>query len=84
MFFFEAFCEPLQLKFVILIDVGTVATETAVFRCMRAMDRHPQIAAVHAEPTVMKPNLCHITVAAQHFEYKVTNFMDRSYGSVFG
>jgi cellulose synthase/poly-beta-1,6-N-acetylglucosamine synthase-like glycosyltransferase len=82
--FFEAFCEPLQPKYVILIDVGTVATETAVFRCLRSMDRDAQIAAVHAEPTVMKPNFCHITVAAQHFEYKVTNIMDRSLGSVFG
>jgi len=82
--FFEAFCDPLQPKYVILIDVGTVLVEDAVFRVIRSMDRDPQVAAVHGEPTALSPNYCHLTVAAQHFEYKATNIMERSLGSMFG
>jgi len=82
--FFEAFAEHLKPKYCILIDVGTVPTETAIFRLMRSMDRNPYIAGVCGELTTYRPNFCHITVAAQHFEYKISNILDRSTGAVFG
>jgi len=82
--FFEAFAEHLKPKYCILIDVGTVPTETAIFRLMRSMDRDPFIAGVCGELTTYRPNFCHVTVAAQHFEYKISNILDRSTGSVFG
>ena len=82
--FFQTFVEHLKPKHRILIDVGTVPTETAIFRLMRSMGRDTKIAGVCRELTTHRSNFCQVTVAVQHFEYKVFNILHRSTGSTFG
>ncbi len=85
--FFEAFAEHLKPKYSILMDVGTVPTETAMSRLMCSMDRDPKSVGVCVcgeLTTTYRPNFCQVTVAAQHFEYEISNILDRSTGSVFG
>ncbi len=49
------------------------------------MDRDPQITVVYGKlTTYYRPNFCQVSVAAQLFEYKIFNRLDRSTGSAFG
>jgi cellulose synthase/poly-beta-1,6-N-acetylglucosamine synthase-like glycosyltransferase len=68
--FLETFAEHLKRKYRILIEVGTVPTETA-------------IVGVRGELTTYRPNFCQVTVAVQHFEYTISNILYRSTASAF-
>lgn len=84
LWFFNAFSEQLMPIYTVLIDVGTIPGPTSIFRLIRSMDRNHQIGGVAGEIAVEKPNYFNPIVAAQHFEYKISNIMDKSLESVFG
>ncbi|OQR94669.1 chitin synthase (Chitin-UDP-GlcNac-transferase) [Thraustotheca clavata] len=84
LWFFNAFSEQLNPKYTVLVDVGTIPAETSVFRLIRSMERNYQIGGVAGEIAVEKPNYFNPVIAAQHFEYKISNIMDKSLESVFG
>jgi surface protein len=80
--FFQTFVEHLKPNYRILIDVKTVC------RCLQIADdedcRDTKIAGVCMELTTHRSNFCQVTVAVQHFEYKMFNILHRSTGSAFG
>ncbi|CAK4684155.1 unnamed protein product [Aphanomyces euteiches] len=84
LWFFNGFCEQVDPKYTVLVDVGTIPGETSVYRLIRSMERNPQIGGVAGEIAVEKPQFLNPVIAAQHFEYKVANIMDASLQSVFG
>ncbi|RHY34115.1 hypothetical protein DYB32_001131 [Aphanomyces invadans] len=84
LWFFNGFCEQLQPKYTVLVDVGTIPAETSVYRLIRSMERNPQIGGVAGEIAVDRPQFLNPVIAAQHFEYKIANIMDASLQSVFG
>ncbi|EQC40891.1 hypothetical protein SDRG_01956 [Saprolegnia diclina VS20] len=84
LWFFNAFSEQLNPKYTVLVDVGTIPAETSVFRLIRSMERNAQIGGVAGEIAVEAPNFFNPVIAAQHFEYKISNIMDKSLESVFG
>lgn len=84
LWFFNAFSEQLLPTYTVLIDVGTVPGPSSIFKLIRSMDRNPQIGGVAGEIAVDAPNYFNPVVAAQHFEYKISNIMDKSLESVFG
>nr|ADE62521.1 chitin synthase 2 [Saprolegnia monoica] len=84
LWFFNAFSEQLNPKYTVLVDVGTIPAETSVFRLIRSMERNYQIGGVAGEIAVEAPNYFNPVIAAQHFEYKISNIMDKSLESVFG
>ncbi|GMF22061.1 unnamed protein product [Phytophthora lilii] len=84
LWFFNAFAEQLLPTYTVLVDVGTIPGPTSIFRLIRSMDRNPQIGGVAGEIAVDHPNYFNRVIAAQHFEYKISNIMDKSLESVLG
>lgn len=84
LWFFNAFSEQLLPTYTVLVDVGTIPGPSSIFKLIRSMDRNPQIGGVAGEIAVEQPNYFNPVIAAQHFEYKISNIMDKSLESVFG
>ncbi|TMW60216.1 hypothetical protein Poli38472_000258 [Pythium oligandrum] len=84
LWFFNAFSEQLLPTYTVLVDVGTIPGPDSVYRLVRTMDRNHQIGGVAGEIAVEQPNYFNPVIAAQHFEYKISNIMDKSLESVFG
>ncbi|CAK4411240.1 unnamed protein product [Aphanomyces euteiches] len=84
LWFFNAFSEQLNPTYTVLVDVGTIPAESSVYRLIRSMERNYQIGGVAGEIAVDKPNFFNPVIASQHFEYKISNIMDKSLESVFG
>jgi chitin synthase len=84
LWFFNAFAEQLLPTYTVLVDVGTIPGPDSIYRLIRSMDRNQQIGGVAGEIAVEKPNYFNPVIAAQHFEYKISNIMDKSLESVFG
>ncbi|EQC33166.1 hypothetical protein SDRG_09152 [Saprolegnia diclina VS20] len=84
--YFNAFAEQIQPEYTVLLDVGTMPTAKAFYLLLCAMEIDPQIGGTCGEIAVDKPipHLCNWVIAAQHFEYKISNVMDKSLESVFG
>ncbi|KAF0687960.1 Aste57867_20341 [Aphanomyces stellatus] len=84
--YFNAFAEQVQPEYTVLLDVGTMPTAKAFYLLLAAMELDPQIGGTCGEIAVDKPipHLCNWVIAAQHFEYKISNIMDKSLESVFG
>lgn len=70
--------------YTVLLDVGTIAGDDSIYKLIRSMERNHQIGGVAGEIAVDKTNWCNPTIAAQHFEYKISNIMDKSLESVLG
>ncbi|KAJ3139142.1 Chitin synthase, class 1 [Geranomyces variabilis] len=86
--FFNAFGPVLNPNVCVLLDVGTKPTGTSIFHLWRAFDRDPQVGGacgeIVAELGSGCRNLTNPLVAAQNFEYKMSNILDKPLESVFG
>ncbi|KAI8368471.1 chitin synthase 1 [Blakeslea trispora] len=86
--FFQAFGSLLQPNVCILIDVGTRPGNTSIYRLWKAFDLHSNLAGACGEIRVLKGKfnlaLLNPLIAAQNFEYKVSNILDKPLESIFG
>ncbi|KAI8914752.1 chitin synthase-domain-containing protein [Powellomyces hirtus] len=86
--FFNAFGPLVRPNICMLIDVGTKAQETALYHLWKAFDRDPAIGGacgeIYAELGTGCSNLLNPIVAAQNFEYKMSNILDKPLESVCG
>ena len=82
--FFNAFAEQIMPEFTFLIDVGTKPGPYSIVRLFAAMNANPHIGGCCGEITVANPKYTSAVQAAQHFEYKTSNFMGKCMESLFG
>ncbi|CAG9332980.1 unnamed protein product [Blepharisma stoltei] len=84
LWFFGGFCEMLQPKYVMLLDVGTKPLDKSLFHLYEAMETDKRIAGCCGEITVMNPNFWNMIEMAQLVEYKITHMFDKALESVIG
>ncbi|KAG9297729.1 hypothetical protein G9A89_011244 [Geosiphon pyriformis] len=86
--FFNAFGSILTPNVCILLDVGTKPGGTSIYHLWKAFDINSNVAGACGEIVAMKGtagvNLLNPIVAAQNFEYKMSNILDKPLESVFG
>ncbi|KAJ3011050.1 Chitin synthase, class 2 [Thoreauomyces humboldtii] len=86
--FFNAFGPLLRPNICMLLDVGTKPQETALYHLWKAFDRNPSVGGacgeIYAELGTGCSNLLNPIVAAQNFEYKMSNILDKPLESVCG
>ncbi|RHZ84080.1 hypothetical protein Glove_85g79 [Diversispora epigaea] len=86
--FFNAFGSVLNPNVCILLDVGTKPGGTSIYHLWKAFDINSNVAGACGEIVAMKgtagKNLLNPIVAAQNFEYKMSNILDKPLESVFG
>ncbi|KAI9226551.1 MAG: family 2 glycosyltransferase [Piptocephalis tieghemiana] len=86
--FFRAFCRTLQPNITVLIDVGTRPHDLSLYHLWKAFDIDSNVAGACGEICVMKGphwrELINPLIAAQNFEYKVSNILDKPLESTFG
>ncbi|OUM68694.1 glycosyltransferase family 2 protein [Piromyces sp. E2] len=86
--FFNAFGRILKPNVCVLIDVGTRPTSTSIHSLWKAFDKDKQIAGACGEIKCDLgkhwKNLLNPLVATQHFEYKMSNILDKPLESIFG
>ncbi|TFK68451.1 glycosyltransferase family 2 protein [Pluteus cervinus] len=86
--FFNAFGPILQPNVCILLDVGTQPGPTSIYHLWKAFDINSNVGGACGEIVALKgkfgQNLINPLVAAQNFEYKMSNILDKPLESVFG
>ncbi|KAK4541466.1 hypothetical protein LTR36_007912 [Oleoguttula mirabilis] len=85
--FFQAFGEVLDPNICCLIDAGTRPGRSSIYDLWKAFDREPMCAGACGEIKAMLDrgkNLINPLVAAQNFEYKMSNILDKPLESAFG
>ncbi|KAI8067842.1 chitin synthase 1 [Gongronella butleri] len=86
--FFNALSESLQPRVCILLDVGTKPAHGSIYQLWKAFDQNPQIGGACGEIRAMLGPSCRYLlnplVAAQNFEYKMSNILDKPMESVLG
>ncbi|KAH9828421.1 Chitin synthase A [Teratosphaeria destructans] len=85
--FFQAFGEVLDPNICVLIDAGTRPGRSSIYDLWKAFDREPMCAGACGEIKAMLEhgkNLFNPLVAAQNFEYKMSNILDKPLESAFG
>ncbi|KAJ7276864.1 glycosyltransferase family 2 protein [Mycena rebaudengoi] len=86
--FFNAFGPLLQPNVCILLDVGTMPGPTSIYHLWKAFDINSNVGGACGEIVALKgkwgQNLINPLVAAQNFEYKMSNILDKPLESVFG
>jgi chitin synthase len=84
----EAFGRVLNPTICVFIDVGTEPEPGSIFRLWKAFDQHPFCGSVSGVTKVLlNPKhgiLDNPLLAAQNFEYKMWNILDRPFDSLFG
>lgn len=84
---FEAFAEVLQANVVILLDAGTMPGKDSIYELWKEF-RNPQVGGACGEIRTDLGNsyskLLNPLVAAQNFEYKMSNILDKTTESNFG
>ncbi|KAL0079551.1 chitin synthase [Phycomyces blakesleeanus] len=86
--FFNAFGPLLLPKICILLDVGTRPGNVSIYKLWRTFERNRNIGGACGEIRAMLgvgfKQLLNPLVAAQNFEYKMSNILDKPLESVFG
>lgn len=86
--FFNAFGPILQPNVCVLIDVGTMPGPTSIYHLWKAFDINSNVGGACGEIVALKgkygQHLLNPLVAAQNFEYKISNILDKPLESVFG
>ncbi|CCH45695.1 chitin synthase [Wickerhamomyces ciferrii] len=84
----QAFGEVLDPKVVILLDAGTQPSKDSIYHLWKEFDKDPNVAGTCGEIKAMLGKnyrkLINPLVAAQNFEYKMSNILDKPTESVFG
>lgn len=85
---FQAFGPILQPKVVILLDAGTEPSRRSLYHLWRTFDRNSNVGGACGEiKAMLGPHsklLANPLIAAQNFEYKMSNILDKPTESVFG
>lgn len=85
---FNAFGRVLQPNVAILLDVGTMPRAKSIYHLWKAFDINSNVAGACGEIVALKGKmwsaLLNPLVAAQNFEYKMSNILDKPLESVFG
>ncbi|KAJ1503044.1 Chitin synthase, class 2 [Coelomomyces lativittatus] len=85
--FFNAFATVLQPNVCVLVDVGTKPRREAIYRLWRCFDTNAQVGGACGEIAVEYNSIFHLLkpiIAAQNFEYKMSNILDKPLESFFG
>jgi chitin synthase len=85
--FFQAFGEVLDPNICVLLDAGTRPGKDSIYSLWKAFDREPMCAGACGEIKAMLEHgkkLINPIVAAQNFEYKMSNILDKPLESAFG
>ncbi|KAI9287907.1 chitin synthase 1 [Umbelopsis sp. AD052] len=86
--FFQAFGPIIQPNVCVLLDVGTRPGNTSIYHLWKTFDVNSNVAGACGEIRAMTGtagvNLINPLVAAQNFEYKISNILDKPLESVFG
>ncbi|KAJ9106550.1 hypothetical protein QFC20_004042 [Naganishia adeliensis] len=86
--FFNAFARTLDPTVCILLDVGTRPSPKSFYHLWKAFDKGADVGGACGEIAVYKgkrwSSLLNPLVAAQNFEYKISNILDKTTESVFG
>ncbi|GAA5916862.1 hypothetical protein JCM6882_007436, partial [Rhodosporidiobolus microsporus] len=84
----QAFAPQLQPNVVMLIDVGTKPASASLYHLWKAFDMNSNVGGACGEIVAMKGRfwtaLANPLVAAQNFEYKISNILDKPLESIFG
>jgi chitin synthase len=84
----QAFGEALKPNVVVLLDAGTRPGNKSIYQLWRAFDLDPNCGGACGEIKAMLgkggKNLLNPVVAAQNFEYKMSNILDKPMESAFG
>ncbi|KAA1088175.1 Chitin synthase, class 3 [Puccinia graminis f. sp. tritici] len=85
---FNAFCPLLQPNVFVLLDVGTKPGPRSLYHLWKCMDLNSNVGGACGGMCAMKSKgwlgLLNPLVAAQNFEYKMSNILDKPTESVFG
>ncbi|OQR80535.1 chitin synthase (Chitin-UDP-GlcNac-transferase), partial [Thraustotheca clavata] len=86
LWFFNGFCAQVEPTYTVLLDVGTLPTKSALYKLLGAMEVNLQVGGVCGEIAVSQPlpNLTSLIISTQHYEYKISNILDKSTESCFG
>ncbi|KFH67905.1 chitin synthase [Podila verticillata NRRL 6337] len=86
--FFNAFGPVIDPRVCVLLDVGTRPGPTSIYQLWKAFDLNSNVAGACGEIKPVKGpgarNLLNPLVAAQNFEYKMNNILDKPLESVIG
>ncbi|KAI0793146.1 glycosyltransferase family 2 protein [Irpex lacteus] len=86
--FFNAFGPILQPNVCVLLDVGTMPGPTSIYHLWKAFDINSNVGGACGEIVALKgkygQHLLNPLVAAQNFEYKMSNILDKPLESIFG
>jgi chitin synthase len=85
--FFQAFGSILDPSICVLIDAGTKPGKDSIYKLWKIFEREPMCAGACGEIKAMLnhgKSLISPLVAAQNFEYKMSNILDKPLESVFG
>ncbi|KAH8107991.1 chitin synthase-domain-containing protein [Cristinia sonorae] len=86
--FFNAFGPLLQPNVCVLLDVGTMPSKKSIYHLWKTFDLNSNVGGACGEIAAYKgknwSSLINPLVAAQNFEYKITNILDKTTESLFG
>lgn len=84
----QAFGKVLDPKVVVLLDAGTQPGKDSLYHLWKEFDKDPHVAGTCGEiKAMLGPNykkLLNPLIAAQNFEYKMSNILDKPMESAFG